>query len=124
MAMNMHSQYPAVTKNEKKIRIAFGPSGHTSDNLVTVSLILDLDLNGQVIGIEALNYSSYGGANSLPTVTRSELESAGMRLSYDEAVDVLYLKIDDGRSVNQRGVNGTVFFDLNRRMIGIEADLP
>ena len=121
--MNMPSEYPVVTTDKNKVVIDFVSPGCMSANSVEIPLVLDLDLYGQVIGIEVLNFCSYGGVNTLADFDRSKLTSAGMRLSYDEEVDAFSLKIDDGRSLKQRAVTGKLFLDANGRMTSIEAHL-
>jgi len=121
--MNGSGNYPVVNKGEKTIAINFVPSESGAQSDVEIPLVLDLDLYNEVIGIEALNFRSYGGPNILADFNYSALEPVGMRLSYDEEVDALALKIDEGRSIRQRSVKGRLLLDSGGRMTGIEANL-
>jgi uncharacterized protein YuzE len=122
--MNEYGKWPTVNKGAKTITIAFAPLDELASQMtIDIPLILDLDLNNDVIGIEALSFCSYGGSSALVDFDYSALEPVNMRLSYDEEVDALALRIDDGRSITQRSVKGKLLLDSIGRMIGIEASL-
>jgi len=121
--MNEPRKYPVVNKGEKTIAISFVSREGVAQSEVDIPLVLDLDLYNEVIGIEALNFCSFGGPHVLADFDYSASGLAGMRLSYDGEVDALALKIDEGRSIRQRSVKGKVFLDSDGRMTGIEANL-
>lgn len=121
--MNGPGKYPVVNKGEKTITISFVPSEGVAQRDVDIPLVLDLDLYNEVVGIEALNCRSFGGPNILADFDYSALVRVGMRLSYDEEVDALALKIDEGRSIRQRSVKGRLLLDSDGRITAIEANL-
>lgn len=121
--MKNERDFPKLTRNEDKFFVDFGPAGELGENSVDIPLVLDLDRFDNVIGIEALNFASYAGSQALADIDPSYLDSAGLRLSYDDGVDALYLRIEEGRSRAQRPVNGKVILDADGRLLRLETNL-
>jgi uncharacterized protein YuzE len=115
--------YPLVNKAKDKIVVEFVPRDRLGLTSIEIPLVVDFDLNGDVIGIEALNLCFYAGRSIQGKGDRSGSESGRIRLTYDDEVDALYLRIDDGRSLRQRRVNGNLLIDADGRLIAIEASL-
>ena len=86
---------------------------------IPCNLILDLDEDQRLIGIEALGIKYYAGEEVLagldkPIVTDSEY------ISYDEEVDAFYWKMDAGFSADSESIDGFILLDSKNHLVGIE----
>src|SRR5262245_8297514 len=115
--------FPLVQREPGKLCIHFRRLGSKSATIVALPLVLDIGHSDTILGIEAINFESYGGSRLLDQLDDSLLKAAGMRLSYDAEADAFYLKIEDGRSLDQRAVQGRLFLDSEGRMAALEASL-
>jgi hypothetical protein len=121
--MTSPPHHPVVTKTEQTITVSLVPASGAAPAQIPLPLVLDLNLFDEIIGIEALHFRAFGGPNILAGLNHPALERVGMRLSYDEAVDTLTLKIHEGPPSKQRSVTGKLLLDSTGKLTGIEANL-
>jgi uncharacterized protein YuzE len=89
---------------------------------IGVECVLDVDDFDEVAGIEVLDVSSQlqipGSACVEP------IDSPGVRLTYDETVDALYLKLGRARAQHQILTGATFSLDSKHVLVRVEVSVP
>jgi uncharacterized protein YuzE len=90
---------------------------------IPVPFVLDFDGMGQLIGIEILNLKDHAGSACLARLSEDiRIYPEPISFSYDDEADAFYLRIRDGRSIDQQPVMGRVELDSAGHIVGFEAD--
>jgi uncharacterized protein YuzE len=89
----------------------------------SVKLVLDLDEEGDVIGVEIIDLLLKVGRRGLDVIRGLlPVTGTGMRYGYDAQVDAFALHIGSARrSRDQKSVEGIIFLDANGAITGLQA---
>jgi uncharacterized protein YuzE len=113
--------YPQVREKEGSLLVEFAPDAKRSA-AQPLKMVLDFDELGEVVGIEIINMLLKTGKNSLNVINQSVwTDGDGRGYSYDEDSDSFYLRLKDGRSVEQKAVQGSMFLDDAGKILGLSA---
>ena len=86
-----------------------------------ISIVVDLDWSGRLIGLEVINLTLQAGKKALVHVKQTLTSAQSpMRYSYDGETDSFYLRLHVGDSSNQRSIVGTLFLDNDDQIVGIK----
>jgi uncharacterized protein YuzE len=87
-------------------------------------MVLDIDRYGNVIGVELISIRYYGGPDLFHGVDWQAINTmSGIWFTYTDSDDVLYVKLEQDRSLDQRCVNGRLLIDASGSLAAIEARL-
>ena len=92
----------------------------SGEKTVPVRTVLDVDPEGQVIGVEIINFRHQTGCKvKRPHKRILDLES-GIRFTYDPSDDLLYIRLGGEKSVQQPTVEALVTMDSQNRLLRLE----
>lgn len=113
------SKYPNIVREDGTLDVVFSSSDAPLSD-VSVRVVLDFDQFGEVIGIEILNLKDQVGKRCLDVVEKALEDSAGdLHHSYDDEVDAFYLRMSEGRSIDQKAVDGILVLNERGQMVGL-----
>lgn len=120
----MPVNYPQISFAEATLEVAFCDPVRR-ETTVPISIIVDLDLSGKIIGIEIINLFLQIGHSCLDEIARVLPTAVGaVRYGYDEDTDCFYLHLDVGPSRDQKSIAASACLDANGQIIGLVAKLP
>lgn len=114
-----HNSKSLIHKNNDKFIIELSPLLEGEHETKNIEFILDLDMYGNIIGVEIIDIKIHAGPNVL-----KECDSTHINFSYDNDSDVFYLKLSEGRSTDQMSIVGQLILNQNGSLIRLEGELP
>ncbi len=103
--------YPQVHEESQAIVLEFALTREQPARQ-PIRIVLDFGQQGEVVGIEIINLVFAAEQNCLQAIRETiSADRQGLRFSYDEESDCLYLRLREGKSLFQKAVDGFVFFD-------------
>jgi uncharacterized protein YuzE len=115
--------YPQVEKTEDTliVRVRAVP---TKTRAVQMPMVLDLDRYGDVIGIELISVRYHSGDNLFRNLDWEAINSqTHVGLRYSEPDDVLYVRLQQDRAIDQRSVHGRLILDSDGNLVSLETAL-
>jgi hypothetical protein len=115
--------YPHVILSDTRLRLElFVPQAQIRP--VDMPMVIDFDRYSKPIGIELISIRYYGGPNLFNSTEWQTINNrSGLRFTYSDREDVLYVKLEQDRSLDQRTANGRLLLDGSGRLVAIEVDL-
>ena len=86
-----------------------------------IEVIVDLDDQGTLVGIEILEARRQRGVEAIQLAAHLPLEEAQL-FSYDAEADAVYLRLARARSVDQRAWSGVVLINDKRGLLALELE--
>lgn len=114
----MSLDLPSAALQDGRLVIRFLEA--TVSRSVEVACVIDQTDFGDVIGIEVLDFRRQLSGGQL----QAPRSAGGVRWSYDDEIDALYVHVIHGRSQIQTDVVGTVGLDPAERVVFLEAPVP
>lgn len=117
----MHS-FPLVSITHHKVVLAFADLDAAVSEM-HIAMVIDLDWEGECIGIEVLNIVLTVGQGCLAVIERTigERPPSSVRYSYTKESDSFYLRLANRPSSNQESVDGLLHLDASGAIVGLEA---
>lgn len=124
--MNLEDSY--ISKEGTDIKIFFSKMEKVSQHLV-VPMVIDLDEEGNLLGIEIINLVYEMGNECLNEIKkvlpeRERCCETGINFTYDKEADGFYLFLKKGKSVTQCSIRGKVYLNSKGSIIGFDFSIP
>ncbi len=87
--------------------------------IANIDCVIDIDQDGEVLGVEILNLGCITGVR-LPHTSLRSAPVPGVSWSYDKTVDAFYVRLAEGRSVNQRPTTCNVHLNADGSICELE----
>lgn len=117
------STYPNIVREDDSLDVVFS-SSDVPLSKVRVRCVLDVDQFGEVIGIEILNLKDQVGNRCLGAIEETLRKPVGdLHYSYNDDVDAFYLRVSEGRSVDQKAVDAVLVISDKGQVVSMQIDM-
>jgi len=117
--MNIDVGYPKLEVNKQEFILRFCAPHNEEIYIDAVPVVLDLDEDKNVVGIEIINLKYKTGC----VLEEFRWIRDDMKISYDNSNDAFYYKLNKVRSREQKEVLGRIILAENRMMVGINCSV-